>query len=80
MNRHWVVIYIDHTSNRFTATARMQESRLSGVTDWCLANGFTTHFVAARAVSKTQANAIKHREIARFKNLRYDYIPRPPLK
>lgn len=79
MNRHWVYIYLDHAGHRFTATARMQKARLSAVSAWCLANGFATHFVAARAVSKTQANAVKHREISRFRRMGYAYVPRPPL-
>jgi hypothetical protein len=79
MNKHWVIVYVDHQARRFTATARMQKSRLSGVTAWSLANGFSTPSVVARNVPKAHADVLKLREIARYERLGYRYVPRPPL-
>lgn len=78
MNEHHVVVYVNAAAKTFSATARMHRARLPEVDDWAKKNGFSWTTIAAN-IDKANAEAMKKREIRRYKGQGYQYVRRPPL-
>lgn len=78
MNEHHVIVYVNAADRTFSATARMLRARLPEVDAWAHENGFDPKPVAAN-IDKARAEALKKREILRYKNQGYRYVSRPPL-
>lgn len=80
MNEHEVILYVNAAAKTFTATARKPSARLAEVTAWVTQHGFSPVPIA-KNVDKANAEALKKREMRRYKGqgFQYQYKTRPPL-
>ena len=75
---HKVVLYVHEPSKRFTITARMDRSRLTGVDKQMARQGYT-RTVVAEGLEKFQAEELRNRERAEWEAGGYSYQTRPAI-
>jgi hypothetical protein len=72
MGEHFVIVYIDEVSRRFTGTARMARANMAAVERWAGVNNYA-RLVIGEGLNKDEADALLARTRANYEAMGYEY-------